>query len=177
MPPEKQIFDPDGDLTFILPSSSPKAKPSKKPRIVGVRNLSSCQYYPNITCILSVFTSLTQSRKRKCPAKATHIYMLVSSKHMSLASPVFKAMLTHPFQEVDALRNHGKVDIQLPEDDPVVFTIILDIIHGRGKRVPRVVPLPLLSRIAAAVDKYQLQEPGAVFADTWLSEAVEEIST
>lgn len=104
------------------------------------------------------------------------MHMQVSSKHMMLASPVFKAMLTHSFQEGDTLRSTGEVEIPLPDDDPAVFTIILDIIHGRGRRVPRVVPLKLLALLSIVVDKYQLLEPVAVFSDVWINEAVEKLS-
>ncbi|KUJ15816.1 uncharacterized protein LY89DRAFT_783085 [Mollisia scopiformis] len=153
MAPEKQIFDPDGDLTFILPSSSSTTTPD---------TTSS--------------TTRGSSRKHKAPTKEEHVHMQVSSKHMMLASPVFKAMLTNSFQEGNALREAGKVDIPLPDDDPVVFTIILDIIHNRGRRVPKVVPLKLLALLSAVVDKYQIQEPVAVFSDSWIKEATEEMS-
>lgn len=52
----------------------------------------------------------------------------------------------------------------------------MDIVHGKGRRVPRVVPLRLLALLSAAVDKYQLQEPVAVFSDVWIQEAAEEIA-
>lgn len=93
-----------------------------------------------------------------------------------LASPVFKAMLTHSFKEGETLRATGKVKIPLPDDDPVVFTIILDIIHGRGRRVPRVVPLKLLALLSNAVDKYRLLESVAIFSDVWINEALEEMT-
>lgn len=119
----------------------------------------------------------TALRKHKFPAKEAHVHMKVSSKHMMLASPVFKAMLTSSFSEGETLRNTGRVEIPLPDDDTTVFTIILDIIHGRGKRVPRVVPLRLLALLSTAIDKYQLQEPIAIFSDMWIQEASEEITS
>lgn len=58
--------------------------------------------------------------------------MQVSSKHMMFVSPVFKAMLTGNLVEVIALHENGKVEITLPEDDAVDFTILIDIVHGKA---------------------------------------------
>lgn len=46
------------------------------------------------------------------------VHVLVSSKHMSLASPVFKAMLTGGFQEAVELKAAGKTEIPLPDEVP-----------------------------------------------------------
>lgn len=46
--------------------------------------------------------------------------------------------------------------------------MILDIIHSRGRRVPRVVPLKLLAILATIVDKYQLLDAVSAFPDHWL---------
>jgi hypothetical protein len=68
--------------------------------------------------------------------------MLVSSKHMTLASPIFKAMLrTGTFSEGQELARRGKAEINLPEDDPTAFTILLNVIHGHGSRLPFIVDL------------------------------------
>ncbi|CZR60553.1 uncharacterized protein PAC_10449 [Phialocephala subalpina] len=146
MAPEKQVFDPDGNLTLVLPRSSVSMDTSPKT--------------PQKSCL-----------KHKSPPKEEHVHMQVSSKHMMLASPVFKAMLTGSFQEGETLRATGKVEVPLPDDNPIVFTILLDIIHGRGRRVPRKVPLKLLALLSIAVDKYQLQESAGAFSDSWIDGA------
>ncbi|KAK6607805.1 hypothetical protein H4I96_04040 [Botrytis cinerea] len=52
------------------------------------------------------------------------VTMLVSSKQMILTSPVFEAMLGDDrFKEGADLLADDKVDIELPEDDPVAFAI------------------------------------------------------
>jgi hypothetical protein len=96
--------------------------------------------------------------------------MLVSSKHMMLASPVFKAMLQHSrFKEGQELSATGKVEIPLSDDDPDAFTIILDIIHGRNRQVPREIDLELLSPISKLVDKYQMVEAVESFSNGWIN--------
>lgn len=98
------------------------------------------------------------------------IHFLVSSKHMILASPVFKAMPGGYFKEGLLLRASGKLKLPLPDDDPIAFEILLNIIHGHHREVPRYVSLWLLTRLAILVDKYQMLERLKVFSDMWINE-------
>ncbi|PQE28305.1 BTB POZ domain-containing protein [Rutstroemia sp. NJR-2017a WRK4] len=101
---------------------------------------------------------------------AEEIRMLVSSKHMKLASPVFKAMLREDyFKEGLELGSTGTAEISLPDDDPDAFAILLNTIHGRTRQVPRDVDLDLLSRISTLVDKYQLHEVVEIMSDRWIA--------
>jgi hypothetical protein len=97
------------------------------------------------------------------------VNMLVSSKHMILISSVFAAMLKVDYIEGSTLESKGHVEILLPDDDPQAFTILLNIIHGRSKKVPRRVDLLLLQKLAVLVDKYQMQEVVAVFSEIWIA--------
>jgi hypothetical protein len=103
----------------------------------------------------------------KVPVVAVH--MLVSSKHMMLASPVFKAMLQHStFKEGRKLGSAGKVEVPLPDDNPDQFQVVLDIIHGRNRRVGREIDLDSLTAISIVVDKYQMAEAVESFLDGWI---------
>ncbi|TGO58805.1 hypothetical protein BCON_0051g00450 [Botryotinia convoluta] len=103
-------------------------------------------------------------------ASSEDVHMLVSSKHMCLASPVFKAMLQHNnFKEGRELASAGKIEISLPDDDPDAFAILMCIIHGRTRNVPRQIDLDLLSRISTLVDKYQLHEVVEIMSGRWIS--------
>src|SRR3954466_2087820 len=82
--------------------------------------------------------------------------MHVSSKHLTLASPVFHAMLKRSvFKEGIDLAAGGTVEIPLPDDNPAAFGILLWMIHGKFSQVQRKVDLKLLAKIAILVDKYQ----------------------
>lgn len=59
------------------------------------------------------------------------VRMLVSSKHMSVASPVFKAMRQASSQEGIELKKTGKAELSLRDEDSKAWNILLDIIHGR----------------------------------------------
>ncbi len=104
----------------------------------------------------------------KSPAVNSHF--LVSSRHMILASPVFKTMLGPNFMEGLKLRARAELELPLPDDDPDAFRILLDIVHGHNRKVPREVDLPLLTRIAILVDKYQMLERVEIFSDMWIDQ-------
>src|SRR5262245_54904596 len=89
------------------------------------------------------------------------LFVLTSSKHLMLASPVFRAMLrprSHRLSEADALMRVGNVSIPLPEDNLPAMSLILKILHHRYSDVPRKIPLSLLAQVAVLVDKYDLKK-------------------
>ena len=90
-----------------------------------------------------------------------------SSRHLSLASDVFRAMLSGNFKEGAALKSTGIVDIPLPDDDPFAITILLNVIHGRSSRIPLRVSLERLTQIAILVDKYRTEESIEIMAHVW----------
>ncbi|SCO53268.1 uncharacterized protein FFNC_14717 [Fusarium fujikuroi] len=75
--------------------------------------------------------------------KKLKLRMLVSGKHLELASPIFKTMVTGPFAE-------GKTDVSgfrqitASDWDPEAFNIILTIMHGYNRDVPRSLSLEML---------------------------------
>lgn len=95
--------------------------------------------------------------------------MRVSSKLIMRASPVFATMLKYTFLEGITLQKKGKVSIPLPDDDPLPFAVLMDIVHARNRRdrVPRQVDLSFLTRLAILVDKYQLEAAVQPFANEW----------
>ncbi|KAJ5041272.1 uncharacterized protein L3040_005820 [Drepanopeziza brunnea f. sp. 'multigermtubi'] len=144
------VFAPYGDLTFVLQSLV------KEPRRKG--------------------SSLLSYRPHK--SKFAKVYMRVSSRLVMRASPVFKAMLKHSFREGLTLRSTGKVEIPLPDDDPTVFALLMDIVHGnivhRGRPPPPMDTL-FLTKIAILVDKYRLQKHVAMHSNAWVESLRGEI--
>ncbi len=97
--------------------------------------------------------------------------MLVSSKHLKLASPVFKAMLQHCcFKEGELLKTGGKAEVSLHDDDPITFEILMYITHNRPKRVPRQITLETFVKLAILVDKYQMHEIMDLYVEMWMVE-------
>src|SRR5664279_2337817 len=82
--------------------------------------------------------------------------VLVSSKALSLASPVFEAMFKPHFKE--GVQHHLQlgeaVIIPLPEDDPEATTLFCQITHHRSQNL-RKTPNPLcLENLAILCNKY-----------------------
>ncbi|KAK4236172.1 hypothetical protein C8A03DRAFT_45785 [Achaetomium macrosporum] len=80
--------------------------------------------------------------------------MRVSSRHLILASPYFRAALNGRWQEA----------VSVSADS---FLILMQIIHGRNRQVPRLVSLELLAKIAVLVDYYECYEVVEVFVALW----------
>ena len=100
--------------------------------------------------------------------KSEHIRMRVSSKHLILASPYFRNMLQGDFKEGVDLDTTGAAKIPLVGDHPAALLILLNIIHGHTRRVPRDVDLRMLTWIAILVSKYEFHEVAEMFTDTWV---------
>jgi hypothetical protein len=125
---ELQTFDPEGDLILILIQHSEETQPDEDNQ--GTLG-SSDEISPILTDDFASSNTLVQYptwNPMSEPEK--EIRMLVSSRHLMLASPVFKAMLQHSnFKEGEELQTNGKVSVPLPDDDPDAFKILLDIIQ------------------------------------------------
>jgi len=104
----------------------------------------------------------------------TDVHMRVSSKHIILASSTFRSMLGPGFEEGQRLRTEGSTDIALGDDDPDAFEILLNIIHGLTRKVPRSVSLEMLTKLAVLVNYYQMHEAVELFSDTWIDSLVKE---
>jgi len=99
----------------------------------------------------------------------SRIEMLVSSRHLILASSVFKAMLQEPrFAEGIELKEKGHASIDLHDDDPKALEIIFNVVHGHPKKVPRYVKLKTLVKIAIIVDKYEMHDNVDHFSELWM---------
>ncbi|KAK4552391.1 hypothetical protein LTR86_010405 [Recurvomyces mirabilis] len=88
------------------------------------------------------------------------VEMLVSWKHLSLASKVFAKATA---------RTDSKDDRTIPllQDDFGAMEILLNIIHGQTRRVPRQVNVQVLKQVVGLVDKYEFHEVAEVFTDMW----------
>jgi len=93
----------------------------------------------------------------------------VSSRHLMLASSTFKRMLAQDgFAESIRNESDGLYHIAASDWDPEAFLIVLRIIHGRNKQVPRKVTLEMLAKIAVLEDYYDFGEALDVFTEVWV---------
>ena len=122
-------LDPNGDLDLILQLVDSDLGQS-----------SSCQNEtpPSESESPSQETRLKDHDDSFEPIKAGSdtVRFPVSSNHLRLASPVFKALLQTGFIEGDQLRANGSLELTLPDDDPDAMLVLLNIIHGYFRNVP-----------------------------------------
>ncbi|CZR60556.1 uncharacterized protein PAC_10452 [Phialocephala subalpina] len=122
-----------------------------------------------------VDTSLASLTLDNSVDKETH--MLVSSKHLTLASPVFKAMLGPAFREGQLLKSEGKLELDLEDDDPKAFEILMNAIHGHISKMPETVGFKTFSELTILVDKYQILEAIRHYASRWMKALLPQAST
>ncbi|TGO88743.1 hypothetical protein BPOR_0144g00130 [Botrytis porri] len=77
------------------------------------------------------------------------------------------AMLTGDSKEAVELREKGRTEIPLPDDDACVMITLVNVLHGRLKSITKYLDLILLSRIAILVDKYQCHESTEFVVKVW----------
>lgn len=89
----------------------------------------------------------------------------VSSKHLGLVSKHFR----NKFQHLDdsAAEADGRWHVTLGGYDAAAVVIVMDIIHGRGRKVPKEVDLETLAKVAVFVDSFRCLEAVEAYADRW----------
>lgn len=106
---------------------------------------------------------------RKSKPRIEKVQMRASSKHLILASPIFRTSLgSDTYPEGQTLQNEGNLVVPLPDDDPDAMIILLNIIHGLSSKVPRRVDLNMLTKLAVAVNHRHMHEAVGLWSDTWI---------
>lgn len=93
--------------------------------------------------------------------------LIVSSKILSLASPVFAAMFSPNFREGRSLSSACPTEIPLPDDPPAAIEAIANILHFRHKLVSAVEFDSILD-LALVADKYDLVNALGPWCQVWL---------
>ncbi|MCJ1453530.1 hypothetical protein MMC28_003877 [Mycoblastus sanguinarius] len=95
----------------------------------------------------------------------------VSSKVLTLASPVFAAMLSPRFAEGHALsdkNNESVPSISLPDDDPEAVIWLCNALHFRQNADENLFCFPLLEKMAHLCDKYDLSGALSSWSHVWM---------
>jgi hypothetical protein len=95
----------------------------------------------------------------------------VSSKCLSLGSPVFAAMLRPKasFLEGSRLEQTGSTEITLVGDNPEVMFIVLRALHYRNREIPDAIDRDGLYNLALVVNKYDCFQPLFPWIRLWVS--------
>lgn len=92
----------------------------------------------------------------------------VSSQHLILVSPYFKRNLESGMLESHILSSEGRVSMPMKDQNPEVMLVVMNIIHGRTRKVPRQINLDFLTEIAILVDYLKCHEVVEPFSDMWI---------
>ncbi|RDW58955.1 uncharacterized protein DSM5745_11161 [Aspergillus mulundensis] len=105
----------------------------------------------------------------RCGDRSFHL----SSKNLSMASPVFKAMFQPRFKEGLAIKDHGHTELPLPDDDPEVFKVFCDIVYVKFDLAPKDPDPEFLRRMSVFIDKYMCREAFSYYGKVWLQQPMD----
>ncbi|KAK5654016.1 hypothetical protein OQA88_7693 [Cercophora sp. LCS_1] len=92
----------------------------------------------------------------------------VSSKHLVLASDVFRKKLHH-FSRNTSVQPDGRIHLYTSQRfDPHAAAIVLNAVHAKGYKMPKTVELETLAQVALFADTFGLVEAVSVYAELWV---------
>lgn len=103
------------------------------------------------------------------PTTKADVKFRVSSKHLMLASKYFYSLFNGLWKENNT-NSDSNYSLYTDDWDGEALLIMLNIIHGRNRKVPRTLSLEQVARIAVIIDYYQCHEVAEAFSDGWIAE-------
>ncbi|KAJ9310393.1 hypothetical protein DTO217A2_172 [Paecilomyces variotii] len=149
-----QVIDPEGEVILILRNAN-------LPFAEGL--------YPSIFA-----PKLYAQDKREETLNQKTFRIQVSAKHLVLASPVFKEMLTGGWKESVTYLQKGFYEITTDGWDIEALLILLRVMHCQNSQVPRKLTLEMFAKVTVLADYYGCKETIGFFADTWI-ESLKEV--
>ncbi|KAG6202096.1 hypothetical protein E4U35_005478 [Claviceps purpurea] len=105
-------------------------------------------------------------------AERNEVQFRLCSRHLSLASPVFKTMLNGVWKESappsDWSDCQVRYELTATEWDAEDFLLLMNIVHGCNQLVPLFIDLERLGRISVLVDYYQFQKVTQLAVGLWI---------
>ncbi|KAI9879373.1 MAG: hypothetical protein M1830_008671 [Pleopsidium flavum] len=93
----------------------------------------------------------------------------VSSKVLSVASAVFKAMFSPHFLEGNNLSSTSPRRISLPDDNAKAMTTLCNILHHRNNKIEQQPAPSALEQLGVLCDKYDCSKALVPWSRTWMS--------
>ncbi|CAN9310370.1 unnamed protein product [Alternaria sp. RS040] len=92
----------------------------------------------------------------------------VSSRHLILASPVFRKMLSPDGFREGYKKPDGRYYIVAEDWEEEAFLIFLNMLHLRGRKIPRYANLELLAKVGILIDYYDCEDAVESFTNRWV---------
>lgn len=161
---ESYDVDPDGDLKIVLSLLAHPFAPWKYDQEL----LTTSDDDEEAHDIGNVSPATQDESLPHTPDQPAELVLKVSSKHLTLASRRFKRMLEGDWIEARTFHPAGCRHVNMEGLDSTALQILMNIIHGKTRKVPRSVDLELLAKIAVVVDDLECLEEVELFAEMWL---------
>lgn len=123
--------------------------------------------------ILTMIEALDDANTSVDPASMADVpwpelRLKASLKHITAASPYAKRILKRVADSSSACYTDGLLHWEPEVVDLQAYKIVMEIIHGRTRCVPRSVDLGMLAKISVIVEELECYEPVEVFSDMWI---------
>ncbi|TGJ88664.1 hypothetical protein E0Z10_g53 [Xylaria hypoxylon] len=183
------VLDPDGDILVIVPGKLPEnyvenAGPHERESGETESLVAEAAVEEPIAEEVTVAEEVTEteevtaaeaanSEEQQPDASTTREEedqwrFKASSKHLALASPYIKEMMAGPSREANEVHDDGLLHLAFSGFDVDAISLILSVIHGLNRRVPRTVDLSMLAQIARIVDYLSCHEAMELYASIWI---------
>lgn len=170
------VFDSEGDLLLRLVDRPAKDYDTAQDdfdkwaldRHGEMYELQHGKTFDNMNVTSEIHTDST-STSDPAAQSTLEVLMQVSSKHLMLASPVFRAMFGPHLLEGQQLKD-GQAIFDLPDDNPKASAIVMVAIHQFSYKVPDRLYLRSLTELSILVDKYQVPAAIKRYGQPWLEE-------
>ncbi|KAB8204856.1 hypothetical protein BDV34DRAFT_213609 [Aspergillus parasiticus] len=165
------IIDPDGEVTILLRNTTLTQEPAVEVPVEEPPDVPPAIEMPVEEPVREqIETDLVRE-----PLDETYFRIQVSAKHLILASPVFKKILTGGWKESVTYLQKGSVEITAESWDIEALLILLHAIHGQQYHVPRKLTLEMLAKVAVLVDYYDCKESVYIWSTIWIDALEEKI--
>jgi hypothetical protein len=158
--------DPDGDVILTLEYPNDPFAPEDGIASTGTQGPDSNALTKGDSPLNTV-SSPGDIAEPEEGVKAEPVTFRVSSRHLALASRVFKSALTGPWKE--SAKTEGERQIKTQGWDATALGIFLKAIHCRYRQVPRFLDLEMLAKVAVIVDYYDAHEAMEILSPIWIN--------
>ncbi|KAL6826710.1 hypothetical protein J3E69DRAFT_244517 [Trichoderma sp. SZMC 28015] len=165
--------DPDGDTLLIL--RNPDA-PFAVIDPAAFWHLLPTHIPPTKMTELQLRSSERSLRKPQIQQNKEELRLRLSSTHLTFASAYFKTMMTNDWKETRPDEGYSFV-VTAEEWDQKALLILMNIIHGQTTKIPRIISIEMLAKMAVLVDYYKCHEAAEFYAKTWINNLIEPLPT
>lgn len=173
-PALRHELDPAGDIIFELQNVPNGLALDLNPE--NLSGMTSPQNQGSATSASTKAAGEEPGSRKPQPQSGSHrpVQVRASSRHLALSSPYFSRLLNGGFKEASQFKSQGFLSIPVKDWEALPFLMLMVILHGKTRKVPRKVSLERLIEMAFLVDFYECLEAVEVFSEMWINDLAQE---